>query len=200
MSYSRIVIIGSPGAGKTTLAQQLGSILNILVFHLDRYFWIKGWIELSRAERVSVQVRIMAENKRWIIEGTYLGTSDDRLKAADTIIFLDTPFYVCLLRIFLRHLRTAGQSRIDLPPGCTDLVSKRTIAKIFHFPFFRRGMLLTQLAKIKKERPETDICILRSETDIQDFLFELSHQYQQVPMVEPSCSEYPTILPAFSEV
>jgi len=32
----RIVIIGCPGSGKTTLAKELGEKLNITVVHLDR--------------------------------------------------------------------------------------------------------------------------------------------------------------------
>ena len=39
----KIVIIGSPGAGKTDFALQLGKICKIKVLHLDRLFWERGW-------------------------------------------------------------------------------------------------------------------------------------------------------------
>lgn len=50
----KIVIIGSAGAGKTTFARRLGKILDIEVFHLDRYFWGEGWREKSPSERKKI--------------------------------------------------------------------------------------------------------------------------------------------------
>jgi adenylate kinase family enzyme len=41
----RIMIIGSCGSGKTTLATQLGKKTNIPVIHLDREYWQAGWVE-----------------------------------------------------------------------------------------------------------------------------------------------------------
>ena len=38
----RIVIIG-PGAGKTTLANELAFLLDIKAYHLDRLFWQRDW-------------------------------------------------------------------------------------------------------------------------------------------------------------
>jgi len=34
----RILVLGSGGAGKSTLAKQLGKLLNIRVDHLDRHY------------------------------------------------------------------------------------------------------------------------------------------------------------------
>jgi adenylate kinase family enzyme len=69
--YERIVIIGSAGAGKSTLAQKLGSVLNIEVIHLDRYFWQPKWKEKPRDTRIEILQELVQE-ERWIIEGTYL--------------------------------------------------------------------------------------------------------------------------------
>jgi adenylate kinase family enzyme len=40
---NKIVVVGSGGAGKSTLSIQLSSILNIPVYHLDKYFWRPDW-------------------------------------------------------------------------------------------------------------------------------------------------------------
>ena len=45
----RIMIIGCGGAGKSTLARQLGEKLNLPVVHLDKLFWLPGWEHISRA-------------------------------------------------------------------------------------------------------------------------------------------------------
>ena len=41
----RVVILGCCGAGKSTLARQLGIKLELPVIHLDTYFWQVGWVE-----------------------------------------------------------------------------------------------------------------------------------------------------------
>ncbi|MDF0017364.1 hypothetical protein O0I31_06270 [Staphylococcus pseudintermedius] len=37
--YRRIVILGMPGSGKSTLCAKLGKAFHIPAYHLDRYAW-----------------------------------------------------------------------------------------------------------------------------------------------------------------
>jgi adenylate kinase family enzyme len=46
----RVAIIGSRGAGKSTLARKLGGILGLPVIHLDKEYWQPGWTEPPKAE------------------------------------------------------------------------------------------------------------------------------------------------------
>ena len=101
----KIVIIGSPGSGKSTLARKLGRKLQIQVVHLDRLFWNPDWKEKPRNTRIEI-LKERVRKRQWIIEGTYLDSSEPRLEAADTIIFLDIPFYVCLQRIIKQHFES----------------------------------------------------------------------------------------------
>ena len=61
----RILIIGCGGAGKSTMARQLGDKLQIPVVHLDKLFWKPGWVESSREE---IDAKIMAEMAKKIEE------------------------------------------------------------------------------------------------------------------------------------
>src|SRR5229473_336065 len=115
----KIVIIGSPGAGKTALARKLGSMLKMKVIHLDRLFWQRDWKRKARDTRIDILQDLVRE-KRWIIEGTYLNSSKIHMKAADTIIFLDISPILCLQRIIKRHREYSGRSRRDIPMECTD--------------------------------------------------------------------------------
>jgi adenylate kinase family enzyme len=44
----RIIIIGSSGGGKSTLARQLGDITGLPVIHLDKVFWNPNWVETPK--------------------------------------------------------------------------------------------------------------------------------------------------------
>ena len=161
----KIVIIGSPGAGKTTLAKELGSILKIKVFHLDRFFWQRGWKRKTRDTRIDI-LQMLVREKQWIIEGTYLSSSEPRLNRADTIIFLDIPFLLCLQRIIHRHNEYKGQSRPDLPDGCSDNFNLICILKVLAFPIRGRRTLKQKLRKYQSKQ----IIWLRSGKEVKDFL------------------------------
>ena len=75
----RIMIIGCGGAGKSTLARQLGEKLNLPVVHLDKLFWHPGWVESEKAEIDEKILREMQKDQ-WIIDGNYTRTLPQRLK------------------------------------------------------------------------------------------------------------------------
>lgn len=168
-SMEKIVIFGSPGSGKTTLAQKLGSRLDIEVFHLDRLFWNPGWEEKPLATRITIQQELIRAN-RWIMEGTYLDSSDVRLNAADTIIFLDTFFLLCLLRVFIRRIKYHNKPRLDLPQGCSEKLRWRYILKVLVFPIRGRQSFLKQKWAPRRDNEEKLLLWFRSSKEIEDFL------------------------------
>jgi adenylate kinase family enzyme len=105
---TRVVILGRGGAGKSTLARRLGEITGLRVVELDKVFWQPGLAAMPRDEWVSVQQRLIGE-KDWILDGD-LGPYDAvevRLRAADTILFLDFSFARCAWRAFRRSRERA---------------------------------------------------------------------------------------------
>ncbi len=116
---NRIMIIGSGGAGKSHLARQLGDRLGLPVIHLDAEHWRPGWVGTPKDEW-RYKVEELAQRDRWIIDGNYSGTLPIRLASADTVIFLDYPWHLCLRRVLSRMLRYRKASRPDVGPGCLE--------------------------------------------------------------------------------
>ena len=117
----RVVVTGMAGAGKSTFARQLAAKTGLPAIHLDVHFWKPGWVEPSDTEWRAVQSTLLA-GEAWIADGNYHETLDLRLERADTVVYLDTPWWVCAARAFMRGLRRPeGQ----LPDGCDATAWRR---------------------------------------------------------------------------
>ncbi len=165
----KIVIIGCCGAGKTTLAKALGPQLGISVFHLDRFFWTRNWDRKSTYERMEIVEKLTFGEKRWIIEGTYLRSSEPGLGEADTIIFLDLPFHLCFRGVIKRHYENQELPRRDIPEGCADRFTLRHLLKTLVFPMHGRRKIEKMLHKC----PSKHIIRLSSKKDVERFLAQL---------------------------
>ena len=44
------MIFGRPGSGKSTFANQLGKKLKLLVYPLDKYFYVRNWVERDKQD------------------------------------------------------------------------------------------------------------------------------------------------------
>jgi adenylate kinase family enzyme len=108
-SMKRVVILGRGASGKSTLAVLLGEITGLPVIELDRVFWRPGLVATPRDQWVVAQEKFVAE-EGWIMDGD-LGPHDAvevRLRAADTIIFLDFSLVRCAWRTIRR-----SRERVD---------------------------------------------------------------------------------------
>ena len=115
----RILIIGCGGAGKSTLARQLGEKLDLPVVHLDTLYWKPGWVQESR-EEFDRKLALELEKSKWIIDGNFNRTMPQRLQKCDTILYLDFSRWACLRGVIKRILTTYGTVRPDMGEGCPE--------------------------------------------------------------------------------
>ena len=109
-SMKRIMIIGPAGAGKSELSKKINKITKLPLYHLDNVFWNSDKTHLS-PEEFDLKLKEILETDEWIIDGNYSRTYEMRIEKADTIIFLNYPFEVCLDGVNSR----IGKQRDDLP-------------------------------------------------------------------------------------
>ena len=117
-NISKIAIIGGPGTGKSTLANNLGKELNLPIYHLDGIHHLANWVPRDKAERDKIILEKTQEPK-WVIDGTYKATLEERVKKADLIIFLNYSTIAKLKVILSRHFKVKGKERPEIP-GCKE--------------------------------------------------------------------------------
>jgi adenylate kinase family enzyme len=166
----RVVVVGSVGAGKSTLATRLSQRANLPVVHLDLLFWRAGWTPAPRDEALAELAQAVG-GERWILEGNFLSSRDDgwdeRFERADTVVFLDFPRRTCFWHVVKRVVRDRRASRPDLPDGCREGLGLSVIRWIWSYRATDRPRVLRIL-----ERLEGRIAVhtLRSDADVRRFL------------------------------
>jgi adenylate kinase family enzyme len=162
----RILVIGTGGSGKTTVARRLAQRTGLPLIHLDALYWQPGW-QPTPPEDWRAKVQTLISRDVWIIDGNYGGTLDARLEACDTVVFLDLPRLVCLWRVLKRLLRHVGRVRPELPPGCRERLSWEFLAWIWTYPSRRRSDILRRLTALDRRKR---VVMLRSSTAIDAFV------------------------------
>lgn len=165
----KIIITGSAGAGKTTLACMLGDKLSLPVHHLDKYFWKPNWTKTPREEWIKVQQEIF-KNDSWIIDGNYGGTVEIRLKECDTLIFLDYPRTTCLCRVIKRYFTNLGKTRPDMGPGCKEAIDYEFLRWIWNYPKHSKPIMLN---KVEPFQNNIKIISISSDQEKDSFLASL---------------------------
>jgi adenylate kinase family enzyme len=164
----RVLIIGSPGAGKSVLARRLAAATGLPVVHLDRHFFDPGWVEPA-PEVWRARVAELTGAARWIMDGNYTSTLSMRLAVADTAIFLDFPMWLCLWRVVLRSLRSFSRHRgDDMAPGCLEHIDVQFLLYVWRFPRDQRDHVQQALASFRG-----CVVVLRDERGVTDFIGSL---------------------------
>jgi len=97
----RVLVDGIMGSGKSTFARALAARTGLPVIHLDVHYWKPGWVRPSDDEWRERQRALLAD-KAWIIDGNDNATLALRLERAETVVVLDSPWWSCSSRAFVR--------------------------------------------------------------------------------------------------
>jgi adenylate kinase family enzyme len=102
---NRIVVVGSSGSGKTTVAGDLSRRLDFPHLELDSVFHQPDWRPLPDDE-FRARVADFALQPKWVIDGNYTshGIQDLLWPVADTLVWLDLPKWVVMTRIIRRTM------------------------------------------------------------------------------------------------
>lgn len=164
----RVLIIGCGGAGKSTLARQLGEKLNLPVVHLDSIFWLPGWVEMEKDE-FDARIRAEMAKETWILDGNYNRTLPERIARCDTIIYLDFSRTACLYGIFKRLLTNIGKTRPDMGAGCKEKVDWDFVKWVWNFNKNKRE----KYYRLLNEAEGVETIVLKNRRMVRRFLTSL---------------------------
>jgi len=156
----KILIIGSPGAGKSTFARRLRDTTGLPLYYLDMLWHKPNQTTISR-QVFDMQLNEILKKDRWIIDGNYQRTLELRLKACDTVFLLDFALEVCLLGAISR----IGKQREDLPWIETKM-DEKFMQSIIDFP---QKQLPQIYELLKKYQTEKHIIILKSREEAEHY-------------------------------
>lgn len=144
----KIMIIGSPGAGKTTLAIKLSKKLNLPIIHLDQH----GHTDQGEVSQEDLDIKIaqLVKQKSWVMDGHYNRTLAQRLPFADTVIFLDYSRWQCLWGVLKRFLSYRGKHRSQIPGWNPGYLTWTYLKFIWDFPYKRKRIALGLVEKYAK--------------------------------------------------
>lgn len=143
---NRILILGCPGSGKSTFARALAARTGLPLVHLDNVWWRADGTHIPR-EEFDRALDGLLRGEQWIMDGDYSRTYEVRVRAADTVIFLDYPEEVCMAGIRAR----VGQPRPDMP-WTEQSLDPELVALVQNYRRDDRPVLLSLLQKYPEKR------------------------------------------------
>lgn len=158
----KVIVIGCPGAGKSTFARKLHDITGLPLYYLDM-LWHKPDKTNSSREEFDTRLREIIGTEKWIIDGNYGRTLEMRLRECDTVFLLDFPIDICLAGAQSR----IGKIREDMPWVETEF-DEEFRQWILGFPQNETPAIYELLNKYKDQK---DIIIFKSREDMENTIY-----------------------------
>jgi adenylate kinase family enzyme len=105
----RIVVVGTSGAGKTTLARSIAAQLKVPHIELDAINWQPGWRDLTRHDPQEFVRRVTEaiQPDAWVLDGNYGTVRHIVWQRATHLVWLDYPRLLIMARVIRRSLLRA---------------------------------------------------------------------------------------------
>ena len=116
----RVIVIGTTGSGKTTLARALAARLGVPHGEQDAWNHQPGW-QAAPPQQFRAAVEAFTAQSAWVMDGNYGKARDIGWARADTLVWLDYPGQVVFWRALSRTVRRVA-TRQELWNGNRETV------------------------------------------------------------------------------
>lgn len=167
----KIIIIGSPGAGKSSFSKKLKNITKLPLYHIDMLYHKKDGTHITK-EELEEKLKEIFKTDKWIIDGNYQKTLELRINECDTIFLLDFPTQVCLEGAKSR----IGQKRDDLP-WVEEKLDENFKQCIINFTNEKLPQIYKLLDKYKMNH---SIFIFKSRDEADNYIRNMEKKYANI--------------------
>ena len=162
---SRVLVAGTSGAGKTTLAGVVAGVLGCPHVELDALHHGPGW---TRRPEFEADVDRFSSGPTWVTELQYSAVRELLLDRADLLVWLDLPRSVVMRSVVRRTLgrrlrRTRLWSGNVEPPLWTFLTDRDHIVRWAWRTYPRER---ARLGAVARDRPELPVVRLTSRAEV----------------------------------
>ncbi len=162
---AKLIVIGCPGSGKSTMTFKLQEKLNCAVLHLDKIYHIDNEHHITRDELVQKVNKFANLHDSWIIDGNYVSTVEQRVKLADTVVLLDFDTELCVKNAINRSKQA---KRVDMAAGFDNAKIKDEFIEFIKN--FKTNTLPKIMAVLENYKTEKEIVILKNYNDVDSFI------------------------------
>lgn len=168
----RVLVIGCPGAGKSTFARRLRDVTGLPLYYLDM-MWHKPDRTTVTREQFDSRLQSILKRDAWIIDGNYARTLPQRLEYCDTVFFLDFPTDICVAGAEQR----IGVKREDMP-WVEHEFEEEFRQYIAEFPTRQRPQMLCMLEHAISCL-DVRVHVLHSRTELKTVLGDICTNMEQ---------------------
>lgn len=168
----KIAVFGNAAGGKSTLSKNLSEIINLPYYPLDKIRYFPNGKLISEEDYQKAHQEILNRDQ-WIIDGFGdMKTLWLRLDTADTLVYIDLPFYVHCWWAFKRFLSSFWITPEGWPEGSPVIQSGINCVRVLG----RCHKYLTPKYRLYVEgkRYQKTVFHLKSSKEIEVFLKKLS--------------------------
>ncbi|KID56659.1 adenylate kinase [Pseudoalteromonas luteoviolacea] len=121
----KVAVFGKPGSGKSTFSQYLAKQVGLPLHQLDIMVFNQDGSQLSQTQFDESHDKILRQPS-WILEGLGpLGSFKQRLAHADTLIYIDLPYWISYWLVTKRAIKGLFKTPEGWPKGCSIIQGTR---------------------------------------------------------------------------
>ncbi|RKW70082.1 P-loop NTPase family protein [Galactobacter caseinivorans] len=166
---SRILVAGTSGSGKSTVARRVAAERGLPYTELDAVHWLPGW---KSSPTFMQDVAALAGSEQWVTEWGYASVRQLLLERAELILWVDTPTLLTLWRV----IRRTVSRRVHRTPVCNGNVEPPLLSiftdpeHIVRWSWRTRHATREMLAAARSADPTLLIVRLRRRGDLERWL------------------------------
>ena len=138
----RIVVVGTTGSGKTTVARELATLLGVTYVELDALNWEPGWVGLHEHDPEEFRRRVAGavDGDTWVVDGNYRVVRDLVWPEATAVVWLDYQLWRTLWGLLKRTIHRVFTKEV-LWQGNTESFRDQFMSRdsLFLFAIKTRG-------------------------------------------------------------